>query len=118
MFYARVLQIHGVHQMMQSNVGIAAAQARHKRRKQTQERIQRITPKRAEQQIEPHHVGLAFIERFQKPKRTQGVVERPATPYRKAFKFLLIAGDAVSKNRQADKRIAPQLLGKVKSILA
>ena len=69
MLYARILQINGVHQVVQSNVRVAAAQARHKRRKQSQERVQRITPKCAEQQIEPYDVGLTFIERFQKPKR-------------------------------------------------
>ena len=118
MFYARILQIHGVHQVVQSNMRVAAAQARQKRRQQTQERVQRITSKCAEEQIEPHHVGLAFIECFYKPNRTQRIVKRPATINREAFKLRLICGDTVSKNRQADKRIAAQLLGKVQSILA
>lgn len=48
MLNTRVLQIHGVHQVVQSNVRIAAAEARHERRKQTEKRVQRITPKCAE----------------------------------------------------------------------
>jgi hypothetical protein len=118
MFYARILQVNGVHQVVQGNVRVAAAQTHHQRRKQSQERVQRITPKCAEQQIEPNYVRLTFIERFQKANRTQRIVERPTAINREALKFSLVGGDTVSKNRQADKRIAAQFLGKVQSILA
>jgi hypothetical protein len=54
----RVFQIHGIHQVVQGDVGVAATQAGKQRSKKSQEGIERIAAKRTEEQIEPHHIGL------------------------------------------------------------
>jgi hypothetical protein len=56
----RILQIDGIHQVVQSDVGIAAAQTRQQRGKESQEGVERIPAKRTEEQIEPHHIGFQF----------------------------------------------------------
>jgi hypothetical protein len=56
--HAGVFQIHGIHEMVQGHVGIAATKTGKKRREKSGEGNQGITPEGAEQQIEPNHVWL------------------------------------------------------------
>jgi hypothetical protein len=113
-----ILQIDGIHQVMQGDMGVAAAQTRQQRSKQTQEGIQRISAKRTEEQIEPDHIGFQFSDGAEKSKRTRGVVEGPATLHREAIQFGRSRGNLIGKNRKAEERITTQLLGNMKAILA
>ncbi len=53
-----VLQFHRVYQVMECDMRIVATQASEQRRHQSRKRDQRIPTERAEQQVEPHYVGL------------------------------------------------------------
>lgn len=75
---ARILEFHGIHQMMESHMCIAAAQARQQRRHKPGESHERVASERAEQQVKPHYVGLEPIQRLKKAKYTSRIVERPA----------------------------------------
>jgi hypothetical protein len=81
MLHPRVLQIHRIHQVVQSHVGITAAQARQKRSQKSQKSIQRISPKRTEEQVEPHYIGFQLRDGLQQAKRIQRIVELPAAPH-------------------------------------
>jgi hypothetical protein len=115
---ACVLQIHGVHQMVQGHVGVAAAQTRKQRREQSQESVQWVASKGAEEQIEPHHVGLQPPHSFKNSSRTCGIIERPAAFHGKAIELRLRRRNLIGQNGEAEKRISAQLLRDVKSIFA
>ena len=53
---------------MQSNVRIATAQSRQQRRKESQEGVDRVPAKRAEEQIEPDHIRFQFANCLEKAK--------------------------------------------------
>jgi hypothetical protein len=53
-----IFQVDGVHQVMQRDVCITSAQAREHRSEKSHKRNQRITPERAEKQVEPDDVGF------------------------------------------------------------
>lgn len=53
-----ILQFHRVHQVMKCDMRIAATEASQQGGHQSPERDQRIPAEGAEQQVEPHHVGL------------------------------------------------------------
>ncbi|MGA8273571.1 MAG: hypothetical protein WB919_18555 [Candidatus Sulfotelmatobacter sp.] len=72
---AGVFQIHRVHQVMQSHMGVAAAQTGEKWGEKSGEGNQRITSKGAEKKIEPNHVGLKFVNCTQNMKPTGRIVE-------------------------------------------
>jgi len=55
---ARILQINGIHQVMQGNVSVAPTQTGKQRSKKAHEGIQGIASKSAEEQIEPHYIRL------------------------------------------------------------
>jgi hypothetical protein len=114
----RVLQVDGIHQVVQRHMGVSPTQSRKQGSKQPHESVQRIAAKRAEEQIEPHHIGFQFAHCTQKSNGVCGIFKRPATQHREAVKFRLCRGNLISENRQADKRIAAQLFGDVQSILA
>ncbi|MGD0987003.1 MAG: hypothetical protein ABR874_04275 [Candidatus Sulfotelmatobacter sp.] len=116
--HARVLEIDRVHEMVQSHVRVAAAQACHKRREQTQKGIQRIPAKRAEEEVEPNHVGLKFVQRLQNTNHTRGIVERPAAFHVEALKLRRYRRYFVGQNRKAEEWIAAQLFGNVKAVFA
>ena len=54
----RIFQIHGIHQVVQGDVGVAATQTRKQRSKKPHEGVQRFAAKGTEEQIKPHHIGL------------------------------------------------------------
>ncbi len=72
---SRVLQIDGIHQVMQRDMGVAAIQPCEKRRHQSKESNQRIAPERAEQQIEPDDIRLQFADRLNDAAHTAGIIE-------------------------------------------
>ena len=76
---SNILQFHRIHQVMKCHVRIAATEASEKGRHQTAEGNQRISAEGAEQQVEPHDVGLQPAQGFQQPIRTPRIIERPAT---------------------------------------
>jgi len=116
--HSSVLQVDGIHEMVQRHMGVAAAQAGQQWSQQSGERDEGIAAESAEQQVEPDDVGLQLPERAQQPNRTGGVVERPAALHRKAIQFRLDWCHLIGKDRQAQERIALKLLGEVKTILA
>jgi hypothetical protein len=79
--HASVLQIDGVHQMVKSDMGIAAAETREKRSHEPGESVERITAKSAEEQVEPDHVGLKPVECPEKAKSGRRIVKRPAAQH-------------------------------------
>ncbi len=102
----RVFEIDGVHEVVQCHVGVVPTEARKKRGEQSGESNQRISSKRAEEQIEPHYIGLQLPYGAEQPNRARGIVERPAAHDGKASQLRLLRGDLVGQNRQAQKRIA------------
>jgi len=60
-----VFQIHGVHQMMQGNVSVAAGEAGKNRREESGKGNQGIAAEGTEEQIKPNHVRLEFADRVQ-----------------------------------------------------
>jgi hypothetical protein len=61
--------------MVQGHVGVAAAQTCKKRRHESSEGNHRIAAKGTEQEIEPNHVGLKFVDCTQNVKRAGGIIE-------------------------------------------
>src|SRR6267154_4616813 len=101
-----ILQIDDVHQVMQSDVGIAPTQTDQQRSKEAQKGVERISAERAEQQIKPHYIGFQSADCLEKAKRTGGIVERPATLYREAIQLRLSRGYFIRKNGETEKTIA------------
>jgi hypothetical protein len=58
--YAKILQIHGVHQMVQCHMSIFSAGTRKQRNHQPGKSVEWISAEGAEQQVEPHYIWLAF----------------------------------------------------------
>jgi hypothetical protein len=72
---AGILQVYGVHQMVQGDMGVTASQTREERSKQPGKRDERIASKSAEEQIEPHNVRLQPSNGAQKSNRAEWVIE-------------------------------------------
>jgi hypothetical protein len=70
-----ILQIDGIHQVMQSDVGVAAAQPRQQWGKKPKKSAKRVTAERTEEQIEPNDIGFHFPDGLKKSKRTRGIVK-------------------------------------------
>jgi ribosomal protein L44E len=113
---ARILEFYGIHQVMESDVRVAAAQTREQRRHESRKSHERVAPERAEQQVEPHHVRLEPVQRLEEAKDTARVVERPAALNREPSGLGLVWREFVGQNRKVEKRIALQLLCDVKPI--
>ena len=75
---AKVLEIHGVHQVMQRDVGIASAEPREQRRHKPAERNHGATPESTEQEIEPDDIRLETPDGADDANGTSRVIERPA----------------------------------------
>lgn len=80
-----IFQVHRIHQVMQGNMRITTGNSSQQRSKQPRKSYQRIAAKCAEEQIEPHYVGLQFANRFENAKRTSGIVKGPAPEHREFF---------------------------------
>ncbi len=116
--HSDIFEFHGVHQMVQRHVGIAAAQAREQGSHEAGKGYERIASECAEQQIEPNHVGLKTLESFQQAECAAGVVERPAAQDAEPAGLDVLRRDFVGQNGKAEKRITLQLLSNVKTIFA
>jgi hypothetical protein len=113
-----VLQVDSVHQMMQSDVGIAATQPRQQRRQKPQKSVDRIPAKSTEEQIEPHHIGLQMADRLRQSKGSCGIVEGPATLNVETLQLGLSRGEFIGKNREAEKWITAQFFRDMKAVFA
>lgn len=100
---AEILQIHGVHQVMQGHVRVFPREARDKRCAQSCECINWIVAERAEEQVKPHHVGIELAEFGEQPKSAVGTVRRPAAYHRKAMELLSRRRDFVAEDGELDK---------------
>jgi len=78
--------------------------------------MDRIVAERAEQQVEPHHVGIELAEFGEQAKSAVGTVGRPAAYHRKAMELRNRGRDFVAENRELDKRIPLEFLGDMKAI--
>jgi hypothetical protein len=103
--------------MMQGDVSVAAAQPRQEGRQKTGEGNQGISPKGAEQQIEPDYIRFQSSECPQKPDRTRRIIEGPAAENRKAVEFRLPRRDLIGEHREAEKGVAAKLLSNVQTVL-
>lgn|GEM_PF-3139789 len=113
-----VLQVDGVHQVMQSNVSVTAAEARQQGCEQTEERIPGTAAERAEKQVEPDHVRLHSAYCIQNPDGAGRIVKRPATLHGKTFEFRLLRRNPVGEDSDAKKWIATQFFRDVKAVFA
>jgi hypothetical protein len=116
-FHPGVLQVHCVHQMMQSDMCIASTETRQHRREQPKECIDRIAAECAEQEIEPNYVGFLPPQHSQQSVSTERVVEGPASFDPETRQFGFIGRKLIGQNCEGQKRIAVQFLSDVKSIL-
>jgi hypothetical protein len=84
-----IFQVDSVHQVMQCDVRVTAAQAHKRRSKKTHKGDQRIVSECTEQQIEPDHVWFQPSHGGQQPGGARRIIERPATLDRKSpwFRF-------------------------------
>jgi hypothetical protein len=81
MTHACVLQIDGVHQMMERYVGVAPSQAREQGCQQSKKGIDRIAAESAKKQVEPYYVGLQLVQSLKNMVNACRIVERPATQH-------------------------------------
>jgi hypothetical protein len=72
---AGILQIYGIHQVVQGDMGIAAGEASEERSKQPGKGDERIASKSAEEQIEPYNVRLQPSNGAKKSNRAEWVIE-------------------------------------------
>lgn len=104
--HASILQIHGVDEMVQRDVGVATAQTGKQRSGESGKSNQRIAAESAEKQIEPNHIRFLFADRVQNAGGTGGIVKRPAALHRKFRQFRPGLRKCVGKNREPNKGIA------------
>jgi hypothetical protein len=117
MLHAHIFQFDRVHEVVQRHVSVAAAEPSQEWSHQTCEGHQGIAAKRAEQQIEPHHIRLQLPQCAKQAVCTAGIIERPAAHDLKAFRLRMIRRQVIAQNRQIEKWIALQFLGDMESVL-
>jgi hypothetical protein len=118
---ADVFEIDGIHEMVQGDVGVAAAQTSEQRNRQAGKSTQRMVAESAEEQIEPRNIGLEFAQDAEQPQCARRVIRRPAAHDGETGKFALRAvgrRKAIAENGEIDKRIALQFLSDVQPVLA
>jgi len=74
----RVFQIDGVHQVVQRDMRVAAAQTGKQGREKAQKGVHWVSAERAEEKVKPHYIGFQLIQGLQQPNRAGRIVERPA----------------------------------------
>jgi hypothetical protein len=114
---ACIFQLYGFHEVMQRNVGVAATQPRQQRGHKAGKSHKRISAKRTKQQIEPDHVRLHMVQRFQHVEEIAGIVECPAAHDPESVGLGMVLLQLVSQNREVQEWIALQFLRKVKPVL-
>lgn len=105
--HTRIVEVHGVHQVVQRYMGVVAIQPAQQRKSEPAKSDRRLATKRSEQQVEPNNVRLEFSDPPQQPPGTAGVVERPATMDRIAVQFRLSTRQLVGQYGQAQEWILP-----------
>lgn len=91
-------------------------EASEKRCHQSGKSVDRIIPECAEEQVEPHHVGMEFAQMGEQAKGAVRTVGRPAAYHREAMEFRRVGRDFVTEDGQLDKGIALKFLSDMKSI--
>ena len=115
---AGILQFDRIHQVMKSNVRIAAAQAREQGRHQSGESYNWIAAECAKEQIEPDHIRLEPMQGLQKAEHAARIVKRPAALNAESRLLDMIGWEFVGQNGKTKERITLQLLSDVKTIFA
>lgn len=87
MAHSGVLQIYGIHQMVERHVGIAASQPHKQRCHQSREGDHRAVTERAKDEIEPDDVRLQSVYRPNETNNTRRAVVRPAALDRETVQF-------------------------------
>ena len=113
---ANVLEIDGIHQVVQGDVGVASTESREQRRHQAAEGDHRSTSECAEQEIEPDDVRLEAVNGADDANGTAWVIERPAAQDRETRRLDMISGQFVGQHGQAQKGITLQFLRDVEPI--
>jgi hypothetical protein len=75
MTHAHILELNCVHQVVQGHVRVPPRQSRKQRRHEAAERDRWISAERAEQQIEPDHIGLQLPNVLKEPISCSGIIE-------------------------------------------
>src|SRR6266851_5740119 len=71
-------EVHHVHDLVQGDVGVVAAQANQARSQEATKRRQRLAAKRSKSYVEPHHIRLQLIDRAEQASWVSESVEGPA----------------------------------------
>ncbi len=116
--YPRVREIDRIHEVMQSHVRVASAHAGEQRREQAEKCAQGTASKRAEEQIEPHHIRFKLTQHLQEPEDGSRVIERPAPDDRVTIQFGLVGRQPVRENCEGEEGIPVEFLRNVQTILA
>ena len=85
--YAGVLQIHHVHDLVQRDMRVIAAETNQRRRDDATKSGQRPAAVGGKSQVEPHHVGLQLLDCAQKACWIRQAIERPAANHIKPIHF-------------------------------
>src|SRR5579864_2110064 len=118
MFYSRVLEFYGIHQVMQGDMRIASAQTSEQRGHKAGESHQRVASERTEQEIEPDHVGFQLVQYLKQVDDTAWVVKGPAAQHIKPLGLNVLGRELIGQHRKVEERIALQLLRDMKAIFA
>ena len=113
-----ILEVYGIHQMVQRHVSVATTQTRKEWSEKACEGDQRIAAEGAEKQVEPDDVRFLFADRIKNAGGAGRIVERPAPLHRETFQLGFGRGDGIGENRQANKGISLQLVRDVQPVLA
>lgn len=102
-----IRQLDGIHQVMESNVSVAAGESCQQWSHQAAESNDGITTERTEKEIEPYDIRLQPPDRSHEAEHACRIIERPATQNREAIQFVMIIRDFVRQNREIQEGIAP-----------
>jgi hypothetical protein len=118
MLDAGIFKVDGVHQVMQGDMRVAAGQTSEKRCQEAREGDERVPAEGAEEQVEPHYIGLELVDRAENSNRAGRIVEGPAAEDGEAVEFGLRRGELVGKDGEAQKRVAAKFVRNMQPILA
>jgi len=116
MAYTRIFQFDRVHQVVQGNVRVTSTQTGEHGRHKTTKGDEWISAESAEQQIEPHDVGLQTLDGADQAKNSSRIIERPTPQNGKPLRFLVISRELIREYRKVKKRVALQFLSDVKPV--
>src|SRR5580704_19032282 len=114
--YPRILEVRGVHKVMQGDISVEAGQADQRRRNQTCKCNERVTSEGAVKQVEPNHVRLQLVQPAQESNGTCRIIERPTSFYRKPIELLKRGRYFIRQDGKAHERIGLKLARKMKTV--